>query len=495
MRATRWASIAALALAVSGPVGAAPGDQAVAPPSVREPAVAGAFYPADPGGLRLMVERLLADAAPPAGPRPVAILAPHAGYIFSGQVAADAWRQAQGQPVDLVVILGTNHTAPGFEKVALLPGTGLRTPLGVSGIDQEAGRELTRVDPDVVLDAGPHRREHSVEVQVPFAQVLFPGATILPLVIGAPEPGMCERLGAALAEILRGRRALVVASSDLAHYPAARDAAAVDGRVLDAVLSMDPRTLRSTIDREMARSVPGLVTCACGEGPILAAISAARALGATRATLIRHATSADVPEGETGRVVGYGAVAFDAGEIDAATRTALLARARETITARLSLGMPQPGGQLPPAASMRRGAFVTLKLHGELRGCIGRMSSPDPLGATVAEMAVAAAFEDPRFPPLTRAELVAVEIEISVLTPMRPVAEARAVVPGRDGVYLAKRGRSAVYLPQVATEQGWGREEMLDHLCEKAGMESGCWREGASLSVFQAEVFGEAHRS
>jgi MEMO1 family protein len=293
--------------------------------------------------------------------------------------------------------------------------------------------------------------------------------------------------------VLRGRRALVVASSDLSHYPAAKDAAAVDGRVLDALLTMDAKRFRAVIAAEMARGVPGLVTCACGEAPILAALAAARALGASRATLVRHATSADVPEGPPGQAVGYGAVSFDAGEIDPEARAALLARAREAIPAFLATGKPPPPRALPGAASLTRGAFVTLTKGGELRGCIGRMSAVEPLASTVTSMAIAAAVEDPRFPPVTRAELSGLRVEISVLTPNHPVPGPEAVVVGRDGVLLSKGGRSAVFLPQVATEQGWGREQLLDHLCEKAGMPATCWREGASLAVFQAEVFGEEH--
>lgn len=494
MRASRRAFLVALALlGIAGASSAGALDPGRG--AVREPAVAGAFYPADAAALRAAVQRYLRDAAPPAGPRPVAIVAPHAGYVFSGQVAGDAWRQAEGQPVDLVVILGTNHTAAGFGKVALYPGDGFRTPLGTAAIDQDAAQALVRADPDVVLDAGPHLREHSVEVQLPFAQVLFPSARILPLVIGEPDPGLCDRLGAALAAVVRGRRALVVASSDLSHYPSARDAAAIDRRLLEAVVSMDPGAVRSVIDAQMARGVRGLVTCACGEGPILAAMAAARALGATRATLLRQASSADVPGGDAGRVVGYGAIAFGSGELDAASRAALLALARETIAAHLSERAPPSARSLPPAAGLPRGAFVTLKRGGELRGCIGRLAAADPLGKTVAAMAVEAAFHDPRFPPVTRAELGSIEIEISVLSPMQPVAGAAQVVAGRDGVVLSKAGRTAVFLPQVATEQGWGREELLGHLCEKAGMDAACWRQGASLSVFQAEVFGEAHRT
>lgn len=495
MRA-RWllALIAVGLFAGTGAARAAPlRSGAEARASVREPAVAGSFYPGDAGRLRAMLQRLLREAAPPVGPRPAAIVAPHAGYVFSGRVAADAWRQAQGHPIELIVILGTNHTAPDFRKVAAHPGSGFRTPLGVTAIDRDAVRALSEASPDVVLDAGPHAREHSVEVQVPFAQVLFPDARILPLIIGAPDPELCDRLGMALQSLLRGRRALVVASSDLSHYPSARDAVAVDGRVLHAITSMDARNVRATIAAEMARGVAGLGTCACGEGPILTAISAAKALGATRGTLVRSATSADVPEGEPGRVVGYGAVVFDAGaEIDAAARSVLLGLARESIASYLATGRVAKAGSLPKVAALRRGVFVTLRRAGHLRGCIGTLTADSPLGVTVAEMAVEAAVRDPRFDPVSRAELRSLAIEISVLTPSRPVARAADVVVGRDGVVLSKAGRSAVFLPKVAVEQGWGREELLDELCQKGGMAAGCWREGASLSVFQAEVFEEA---
>jgi AmmeMemoRadiSam system protein A len=359
-------------------------------------------------------------------------------------------------------------------------------------------------------------------------QVLFPGARILPLVVGAEDPALPERLGRALASLARGRNALVVASSDLSRYPSARDAAMVDRRVLEAIASLDPERLRATLRAEEARGVPGLGTCACGEAPILTAMAAARALGAARGTVVRYATSADVPAGDPARVVGYGAVAFEAGpvagraapagartarehagtpppprgeagsagrdSIDGPARTALLAHARDAIARHLSGAAPPSGAGLPPAASLPRGAFVTLKKAGELRGCIGRLEPDAPLGATVAGMAVAAAVRDPRFPPVTREELDQLTIEISVLTPARPVPGPQEVIPGRDGVLLAKAGRRAVFLPQVASEQGWGRDELLDHLCLKAGLPAGCWQEGAALQTFQAEVFGEAHR-
>lgn len=476
----------------------------------REPAVAGRFYPGSEPALRLAVEKFLRDAVPPRVGRPVAIVAPHAGYIYSGQIAADAWRQAQGHGYEIVVVLGTNHTAPGFRKVAVHPGRGFRTPLGVAGIDRDAADALMAADPDCVANADVHAGEHSVEAQLPFAQVLFPKAKILPLVVGAPDPGLCDRLGHALGKVLRARKALIVASTDLSHYPSAKDASEADRRVLAAMARLDPAEFRDAIGREMSRKVPGLSTCACGEAPVLAAIPAARALGASRGVVLSYANSGDIPVGDPSRVVGYGAVAFDGGPkgadasallpapgddpggaLDRSDKEALLALARETIRRFLETGTVPSPRNLPPRARRAQGAFVTLKDGGSLRGCIGRMTPGAPLDRVVGAMALQAALNDRRFPPVSLAELPRLTIEISALTPMRPVSGPGDIVVQRDGVLLEKDGRSAVFLPQVASEQGWTREEMLDQLCFKAGLPAGSWRRGAAFSVFQAEVFRE----
>lgn len=240
----------------------------------------------------------------------------------------------------------------------------------------------------------------------------------------------------------------------------------------------------------------------------MAAMAAAKALGAKSGKVVSYANSGDVPIGEQDRVVGYGAVVFSAAEDKAKAtpqaqaaegegltltdKKALLAFVRETISGYLATQMvPLPRG-FSPAALEPRGVFVTLKKRGHLRGCIGRMTPDRPLANLVGAMALQAAFEDPRFRPVTAQELADLEIEISVLTPMKPVSGPEAIVVGRDGVLLEKGGRSAVFLPQVAPEQGWGRDEMLDNLSQKAGLAASAWRQGAKFSTFQALVFGEA---
>ena len=479
---------------------------------VREPAVAGKFYPDSPARLRLAIEKFLQDAVPAGANRPLAIVVPHAGYIFSGQICADGFRQVQGRKYDVVVVLGTNHTGPGYRKISLHPGDGFRTPLGTAAIDREVVRSLLQADPaGCALDRTLHEREHSVEVVVPFVQVLFPNAKIVPAVVGSPDMEIDSRFGQALAKVLKGRRALIVASSDLSHYPAAEHAGRVDRETLAAMAKMDASLFVKTAHAGMDGSIANLHTRVCGEAPILAAMAAARSLGAVRGVVVSYAHSGDVPVGERSRVVGYGAVAFVAdGEgkgaalpqsaapaagssaLSVSDKRKLLALARETLARIFSTETVPLARGCGANLQQPRGVFVTLRKRGELRGCIGRMVGNEPLCKMAGTMALQAAFQDNRFRPLAADELKDVEIEISVLTPMKPVAGVSDIVVGRDGVLLMKEGRSAVFLPQVATEQGWNREEMLDHLCLKAGLKAGSWREGARFSTFQAIVFGES---
>lgn len=477
---------------------------------VREPAVAGQFYPASEAMLQRAVEKFLQDATPVRVKRPIAIIVPHAGYIYSGQIAADGFKQAAGGDYDIVVILGTNHTSAEFRKVSLYNGSGFRTPLGVAPIDLEIAQALAAANPECTMERSVHEREHSIEVQVPFVQILFPKAKILPAIVGTPEVGLCNRFGQTLASVLRDRKALIVASSDLSHYPSAEDARAVDHETLRAVATMDPATLRAAIAAHRERRIPGLHTSACGEAPMLAAMAAAKALGATRGVVISYAHSGDVSIGDRSRVVGYGAVALSAEEgradtsaldegntapqepsLTPADKKAMLRFVRETISRYLSTQTVPLARGFSPDLQYPQGIFVTLKKKEQLRGCIGRIVPDAPLSKLMGTIALQSAFEDPRFKPVTAKELDDLEIEISVLTPMKQVKGPGDIVVGRDGVVLRKGGRSAVFLPQVAPEQGWGRDEMLDHLSMKAGLSRGSWREGAEFFTFQAIVFSE----
>jgi MEMO1 family protein len=474
---------------------------------LRPPAVAGQFYPAEASRLEAAIKNFLNDALPSHGERPIALVLPHAGYVFSGQIAADGWKQAQGLDYDTVVILAPDHTVEPFRGVSISRVKGYRTPLGVAAVDLPLAEILARTSPEVCWRREAHAQEHAEEVQVPFVQALFPKARILPCVFGTADPDLARRFGLALAAALKGRKALVVASSDLSHYPTQERAEIADRATLTAMAGLDSREFQDSILRTQRQG--GLDTAACGQGPILAAMEAARALGATRGTVVSYANSGGTVHGETSRVVGYGSVMFTAGSLgrdiqalaapaasegrtlNATEGRELLALARRTLERHLLTGIPP----LPRPASteLRRkaGAFVTLNRDGALRGCIGHMVGDAPLALTVARMAIEAGTGDPRFRPVTPAELSGLTLEVSVLSPARPVHGVGDITPGRDGVVIEKDGRGAVFLPQVATEQGWGREELLDNLCLKAGLPKNAWRSGARFLTFQAEVFAE----
>jgi AmmeMemoRadiSam system protein A len=308
-------------------------------------------------------------------------------------------------------------------------------------------------------------------------------------------------LADALLEALPGRRAVVIASSDLSHYPTYDDALTVDGATLAAIETLDPARVRETTEALMAAGFSNLMTCACGEGPILVTMRVAQGLGADTATVLRYANSGDV-SGDQGKVVGYGAVMFwryEPPDLSEAQREELLALARATIAEYLETEVIPDYETDDPLMNRRSGGFVTLKKDGDpstglrasLRGCIGHMWADTPLYRVVQEMAVSAATSDPRFPLMTAEELDAVSIEISVLSPLRRLTDTEQIEVGTHGLVVAQAGRQGVLLPQVPVEQGWDREEFLENLCHKANLPPDCWREGAALYTFTAVVFGE----
>jgi AmmeMemoRadiSam system protein B/AmmeMemoRadiSam system protein A len=473
----------------------------------RPPAVAGRFYPSDPNKLKLAIQLFLKDATEKTTDEPIAIIVPHAGYIFAGQIYADAYRQIAGHQYDVVVVLGTNHTTSGFSGVSLGDYTAFRTPLGDVAVDEEVVSALLAESKECVRSREVHIAEHSIEVQIPFIQSVCPNAKIVPAVINPPDFKMCVRFGQALGKVLKNRRALIVISSDLSHYPDSRNGARADRQTLMSIAKLDLNQFASLMQ---VLDAPNLETRACGEAPIISGITAAKILGASRSTVVGYANSGDVAVGDQSRTVGYGAVVLTAGNaptdtsvldrpappsnatpLQSSEKKALLSFARETIRRYLTTETVPLARRFSARMDFPQGVFVTLNKHGQLRGCIGHIPPDYELGKNVGAMAIQAAFNDPRFQPVTLQEVKDLEIEISVLTPLKSISTPEEIVVGRDGVLMSQSGRSAVFLPQVAPENGWGRTEMLDNLCLKAGLASGCWKRNAHFEVFQADVFSE----
>jgi len=473
-----------------------------APPGrVRPSAVAGSWYPGDAGELAQMVDEMLAAVQPVDG-APTGLIVPHAGYAYSGPVAAYGFRQLEQGEYDVAIIIAADHQSPLSDPISVWAEGGFETPLGVVPVDVGLAQALVAADPRITGDLAAHEGEHPIEIELPFLQRACSDCSIVPVLMGADDEETVQALADALLTALPGRRAVVIASSDLSHYPSYDDAFTVDGATLGALETFDPAQVRETIEELMAAGFSNLATCACGEGPILVTMRVAAGLGADTATILRYANSGDSPHGNKEQVVGYGAVMFwryEPPDLSEAQREELLALARTTIAEYLETGSVPDYETDDPLLTRHSGVFVTLKkdgnpstgLRASLRGCIGHFRADQPLYQVVQQMAVAAATQDPRFPPLTPEDLTDITVEISVLSPFRRVTDMEQIEVGVHGLMIFQSGQQGLLLPQVPVEQGWEREEFLENLCLKAGLPPDCWTGRPALYAFTAVVFGE----
>ena len=469
----------------------------------RPPAVAGLFYPDDPAALRRDVQQFLAAAGAPArsAAAPKALIAPHAGYVYSGPIAGQAYARLLpwAGRIRRVVLLGPVHRVP--VRGLALPSAGrFDTPLGSVEIDHEAVARLRDL-PQVTVNDRAHAAEHSLEVHLPFLQQVLGHFTLVPLAVGDATP---DEVAEVLTRLWGNEETLIVVSSDLSHYLPYDTARVADRATVDTMLALDP-----TLDH----------TQACGATPVNGLLVLARRRG-LRTELLDLRNSGDTA-GDRGRVVGYAAIALveptaarrsmdDAVAVAADTvntasvantansadtrGSTLLAHARSAIAHRLgvlSVPMPQASFLADPGAT-----FVTLKVEGELRGCVGSLDRRRPLGEDVRANAQAAAFDDPRFPPLERAEYDTLEVEVSVLSVPAPIVVASErelhaqLRPGIDGVTLQWGGRRATFLPQV-WESLPDPREFLGHLKRKAGLPLDFWSDELAISRYTVEKFTE----
>ncbi len=458
--------------------------------SVREPAVAGQFYPADPDSLRDLVKHYLAAGkALPLAPR--IIISPHAGYRFTGPVTGKGFA-AIDPAVTTVIILGPPHYVP-VRGIAVPSAAWFRTPLGDVPLDRERIRILLE-NPIACVDDRAHAPEHSIEAEIPFLQVRCHSFKIVPLLVSETDP---VKVAEAVYPLIDDHT-LVVASSDFSHYLTQKEARAEDDRSIATIL---------------AGNVEGMID-ACGEMPIRVAMVLAKKMG-LRPQLLDARTSFDTaPEEGPGRVVGYASIVFvpaaagsqgvlapakpereAAAGISVATKSYLLAIARQSLEAAVRGEAPPLPHNVPDAAQEERGCFVTLTVHGQLRGCIGYIEPIKPLCRAVMDNAQNAALSDPRFPPVAPGELSSIKIEVSVLT--RPVAVdhkdpqelLQKLVPGVDGVILDLGPDQSTFLPQV-----WGqipdKVQFLEQLSLKGGMPRDGWKT-AQVKRYRAEHFSE----
>ena len=478
-----------------------------APPEseqIRPAAVAGAFYPADPKELAAMVDGFVAHASVPApSGEIVALVAPHAGYPFSGGVAGHSYAMLKGRPTHRVVVIAPSHFEA-FSFTSVYDGDAYSTPLGKVPVDKGFAQKLVSLNPEIQLSSHGHvptaeGREHALEDELPFLQRVLGDFQLVPIIMGEQSYPASRALGVALAELIRGTDTLIVASSDLSHYHPYDEAVSIDGKTLNAIGEWDYLTLSDNFANRTWE--------ACGGAPIVAAMIAAERLGATRAQVLKYANSGDVT-GDRSRVVGYSAVAFiKEGEghstpapkfsLTSSEKRQLLEIARKSVESAVKEGKAyELPAKLPDNLMRDRGAFVTLKENGELRGCIGYTVAMQPLAETVREVAALAALRDTRFRPVVPGELPRLKYEVSVLSPLRHVSDTNQIKIGEHGLMIVKGRTRGLLLPQVAPEQHWDRNTLLDETAMKAGLPPKAWQDkDADLFMFTALVFGETEIS
>ena len=470
----------------------------------RQPVVAGQFYPAGPEKLSSELAGLFERSADRQLEDVIAIISPHAGYVFSGQVAASSFRQLDpDKAYDNVFVLASSHQMS-FEGGSIYSEGDYLTPLGKVKVNKELAEELIRENDVFSGRKDAHQYEHSLEVQLPFLQYHLHGDfRIVPVIIGAQEYSTCEKLAAALKPFLNEKNLFVV-STDFSHYPDYDDARLIDKLTAEAILSNDPVKFIQTLRENKQKKIRGLSTSLCGWSSVLTLMYMT---GDTDAGyhLIEYRNSGDVsPYGDKERVVGYCSIAVTASEKKSASsylseeeKVQLIDLARTTLETYVNSGKIldfNRGAEFPGRLQDTAGAFVTLKKEGKLRGCIGRFESDEPLWKVIQEMTIAAASEDYRFPDVKIDELDDIDIEISVLTPLRQIYGIDEIEIGRHGIYMKKGYHSGTLLPQVPVERKWCLEEFLGYCArDKARIGWDGWKD-AELFVYESFIFGEKAR-
>jgi AmmeMemoRadiSam system protein B/AmmeMemoRadiSam system protein A len=477
---------------------------------IRPAALAGTWYQENPEDLRNTIDRYMKHAKIAQNPGTIiGLVAPHAGHVYSGPVAAFSYRQIQGKQYDTVIVIAPNHVDPRLQFSSVLTHGAYETPLGIIPVDAETARAIAGFDASDSIrpsDMGHFtgygdRMEHALEIQLPFLQYALGNFRLVPIVMGNQERTSVIMLAKAIAAAVKGKKVLIVGSSDLSHFFPAAQARSHDDRVKQYIERYDFEGLLADAAVESSH--------VCGRGPIAVAMMACRELGATRAAVLHAANSGDIT-GDTRSVVGYLAAIFTKPDEGGGTGTGeqgtsrvgvdlgLTAEGKEILRTVVRQTLPSvvKTGQIPAfrkyAGKLGEewGAFVTLTKRGNLRGCIGNITGTKPLIATVAEMTRAAALEDPRFRPIRPEELPDIEFEISVLTPIRRVSNVEEIVVGRDGIIITRGYNRGLLLPQVATEYGWDRETFLEQTCLKAGLPKDAWKDrNTIIEAFSAEVF------
>lgn len=462
--------------------------------SVREPIMAGQFYPSDKNELLKAINYFLEQVKLPEIDGQIkALIAPHAGYNFSGQTTAYAFKAVQGKNIDRVILIGSSHQE--YLQGAVIDGNdSWKTPIGNVSLDNDL-RDLLIKDSNLFkIDSIPHKPEYSLEVEVPFLQVALKDFKFLPILISHQlKDDQLEEISNVLYKYI-DEKTLIVASSDMSHYPDYENANYADQKIIEAILTGKLSVLKEVIKQVESENIANLSVCLCSQKAVELVVEIMNKAGVNNVQLLKYANSGDIDIGDKTRAVGYGSFAFIKKplnfDLNEDQKQKLLEIAKISVEKYVSEGKFTDFSVEDELLNEKLGAFVTLKKNGQLRGCIGSFEPDIPLYQVVSQMAISAAVKDKRFNPVKQNELNDLEYEISVLSPLKKIDSWEEIEVGKHGVQIKKGLKSGVFLPQVATENNWDLNKFMGELCsQKAGLEKDCWKsDQVDIYTFTAEI-------
>jgi AmmeMemoRadiSam system protein B/AmmeMemoRadiSam system protein A len=469
----------------------------------RKAVAAGKFYESDSSKLQNELKTLFENAIPYKLKNIIALISPHAGFIFSGQVAANAYMQLDQTKLykRIFIIAPSHYTA--FNGASIYNQGDYITPLGKVEVDCELANKLMRKNSAISYFPGAHLREHAIEVQLPFIQAhLKNGYKIVPIVIGTQNNEILKKIAKTLKEYLNSENLFII-SSDFSHYPNYSDANTIDRKSATAILTNSPDKLIEHLKKTEAEYITNLATCMCGESAIVTLLYMSTEMKGVAYELIDYKNSGDSEYGSKDRVVGYCAIALAENKesdqsaikytLTVQDKNTLLAISRKTLEEYIRKGKKTKldTNNYSDNLKMKCGAFVTLTIDGQLRGCIGSFSTEIPISQLVQDMTISASSKDPRFDKVKAEELRNIEIEISLLSPMQKIDSISQIEIGKHGIFIRNGYRQGTLLPQVATGNKWTAEEFVKYCAiYKAGI-SESEIKNAELYVYESFVFKE----
>ncbi|MFH1063196.1 MAG: AmmeMemoRadiSam system protein B [Candidatus Omnitrophota bacterium] len=464
---------------------------------IKLPNVQGVFYPADKAELGQMIDGFLNSASDNKIKAHIyGLISPHAGYVYSGPVAAQNYQAIKNSGYKTIIILAASHYFTLASAAVYSQGV-FQTPLGAVPIDQDFAQGLIKNyknlfarNPDVF------EKEHAIEVQIPFLQQTLKDFKIVPIIIPQTSYGLTRSLAQALTQAIGKREdVLIIASSDMSHYHQQETAYKMDQQTLALILNSQPEQLFNCVSLGKNEL--------CGSAAVVTLLQVMKNLQADNIQLLKYATSADsayVENPDKNRVVGYASIIFtkkpDSNQgskimLNSSQKKELLTVARKSIVNMVKHKQKNIVLSEDQVLLEHRGAFVTIYKNKSLRGCIGLIESDQPLINVVNAMAIQAATRDPRFVPISIDELDKISLEISVMSPIQQITDINQIEVGKHGLIIRQGFNSGLLLPQVATEYNWDREQFLAQTCNKAGLNPDAWKQGAKIFIFSAEVFNE----